>query len=223
MHQKDQKAPKKKRIGRVDGLEMRRASPSHRHQPHQPTAALIKGEQAAPVQRLPARPPEFPKGAEGKLVTDGNPPVNLRRLVQTLGSFDRRNVAYVLGQATDTVPYGNHREIGNINFAAAELHAIGPRDGLETLLAVQMAGVHNIAMEFLRRAALKEQTSDGLDLNVSRATRLLRIFALQMEALKKYRSNGEQKVQVEHVHVHRGGQAIVGVNHRSRDVKQEQH
>jgi hypothetical protein len=31
-----------------------------------------------------------------------------------------------------------------------------------------------------------------------------------MEALKRYRSNGEQKVTVEHVTVNEGGKAIVG-------------
>jgi hypothetical protein len=35
-------------------------------------------------------------------------------------------------------------------------------------------------------------------------------FAAQMEALKRYRSTGQQKVRVEHVTVQAGGQAIVG-------------
>jgi hypothetical protein len=38
--------------------------------------------------------------------------------------------------------------------------------------------------------------------------KLARTF--KIEALKRYRSGGEQKVTVEHVHVHKGGQAIVG-------------
>ena len=33
---------------------------------------------------------------------------------------------------------------------------------------------------------------------------------MQMEALKKYRTGGEQKVTVEHVSVNAGGQAIIG-------------
>jgi len=31
-----------------------------------------------------------------------------------------------------------------------------------------------------------------------------------LEALNKHRGKGQQKVTVEHVHVHQGGQAIVG-------------
>ena len=38
----------------------------------------------------------------------------------------------------------------------------------------------------------------------------MRTFATQMETLKRYRTGGQQTVKVEHVHVHEGGQAIVG-------------
>jgi hypothetical protein len=37
---------------------------------------------------------------------------------------------------------------------------------------------------------------------------------MQMEALQRYRGKGEQKMVVEHVHVHQGGQAIVGSVHQ---------
>jgi len=48
--------------------------------------------------------------------------------------------------------------------------------------------------------------------------KLARTFAAQVEALKRYRTGGEQKVTVEHVTVNEGGQAIVGnVRHGGRD------
>ena len=40
--------------------------------------------------------------------------------------------------------------------------------------------------------------------------KLARTFTAQVEALKRYRSAGEQTVRVEHVTVNDGGQAIVG-------------
>ncbi|MGB0632315.1 MAG: hypothetical protein ACPGRZ_16620 [Alphaproteobacteria bacterium] len=40
--------------------------------------------------------------------------------------------------------------------------------------------------------------------------KLARTFAMQMEALKKYRTGGQQKMTVEHVTVNEGGQVIVG-------------
>jgi hypothetical protein len=40
--------------------------------------------------------------------------------------------------------------------------------------------------------------------------KLTRTFAAQVSALKEYRSKGEQKMTVQHVHVAEGAQAIVG-------------
>jgi len=65
-------------------------------------------------------------------------------------------------------------------------------------------------MEALKRAMIVDQTFEGRVANVNHATKMLRTFTAQMEALKKYRTGGQQKVTVEHVHVNEGGQAIVG-------------
>jgi hypothetical protein len=68
-----------------------------------------------------------------------------------------------------------------------------------------------MALMFLNRATLPEQTVDGVDRNVVRATRLMRLHLEQIEAMQKLKGKaGQQKVTVEHVHVHEGGQAIVG-------------
>ena len=40
--------------------------------------------------------------------------------------------------------------------------------------------------------------------------KLARTFAVQMEALRRYRTGGEQRVTVQHVTVNDGGKAIVG-------------
>jgi hypothetical protein len=60
------------------------------------------------------------------------------------------------------------------------------------------------------RAAAPDQSDLGVEVNVNRATKLMRTFASQVEALCRYRGKGEQKMVVEHVNVHKGGQAIVG-------------
>ena len=54
------------------------------------------------------------------------------------------------------------------------------------------------------------------------ATKSLRTFAVQMEALKKYRTGDQQKMVVEHVHVNEGGQAIVGTVNQG-GVKNKSH
>ena len=56
-----------------------------------------------------------------------------------------------------------------------------------------------------------------MDMQERALNRLARTFAAQMEALKRYRSKGEQRVYVERVTVNEGGQAIVGpVTHGGR-------
>jgi hypothetical protein len=98
-----------------------------------------------------------------------------------------------------------------LNTSLPALCSIGPRDSIEGLLAVQMLAVHNVAMEQLRRTMIPEQTPEGIEAGVHRATKLLRIFAAQVEALQRYRGkSSEQRVTVEHVYVGAGGQAIVG-------------
>ena len=57
------------------------------------------------------------------------------------------------------------------------------------------------------------RTSDTipqLETNGVILTKLQRTFTAQLEALQRYRGEAPQQVRVEHVHVHEGGQAIVG-------------
>jgi hypothetical protein len=86
---------------------------------------------------------------------------------------------------------------------------IEPRDEIEAMLAAQMAAVHMATMTFARRLTqvdnIPQQDSAERAFN-----KLARTFATQMEALKRYRTGGQQRVTVEHVTVHQGGQAIVG-------------
>jgi len=80
---------------------------------------------------------------------------------------------------------------------------------MEAMLATQMAAVHMATMTFAKRLANVE-TIPQQDSAEKAFNKLSRTFASQMEALKKYRTGGEQKMTVEHVTVNEGGQAIVG-------------
>ena len=74
-----------------------------------------------------------------------------------------------------------------------------------------MIAANNAALMFLSRATIENQHPEAIDTNVLRATRLMRVFREQLEAMQKLKGkSGQQKVTVEHVHVHEGGQAIVG-------------
>ena len=90
------------------------------------------------------------------------------------------------------------------------LCGIEPKDEIEGMLAAQMLAAHNAAMECYRRAMIGEQTFEGRSANLNFANKLSRTHAALVEALNRHRGKGQQKVTVEHVHVHDGGQPIVG-------------
>lgn len=92
----------------------------------------------------------------------------------------------------------------------AFLAGVNPQDVTEGMMAAQLYASHAASMECYRRAMLPGQSIEGKQINLTLAAKLTKANATQVEALKKYRSKGEQKVVVEHVHVHAGGQAIVG-------------
>ncbi|WP_424360135.1 hypothetical protein [Methylocystis parvus] len=91
------------------------------------------------------------------------------------------------------------------------LAAIGPKDELEGMIAVQLIAAHSATMECFRRAMLQEQTFEGRRESLNQANKLSRTYATLLEALNRHRGKGQQKVTVEHVHVHAGGRAVVGV------------
>jgi hypothetical protein len=94
---------------------------------------------------------------------------------------------------------------------AAALLGIGPKDELGGMVAAQLIAAHNAAMECYRRAMIGEQSFEGRRENLAHANKLSRTYAALLEALNRHRGKGQQKVTVEHVHFHAGGQAVVGV------------
>ena len=57
---------------------------------------------------------------------------------------------------------------------------------------------------------LGNQTFEGRRENLNQANKLCRSYAALTEALDRHRGKGQQRIVVEHVNVHAGGQAIVG-------------
>jgi hypothetical protein len=100
---------------------------------------------------------------------------------------------------------------------SAALIGIKPQDELEGMLAGQLIAAHNAAMECYRRAMHSEQSFEGRRENLNQANKLSRTYSTLLEALNRHRGKGQQKVTVEHVHVHQGGQAIVGHVEQKRE------
>ena len=79
------------------------------------------------------------------------------------------------------------------------------------MIAAQLLAAHNATMECYRRAMIAEQSFEGRREALNQANKLSRTYTTLLEALNRHRGKGQQKVTVEHVHVHAGGQAVVGM------------
>ena len=101
-----------------------------------------------------------------------------------------------------------------LNGMLAMVEGATPQNEVQAALAVQMAITHSVAVHVLARAAKVDQIPQ-FDSASNAAVKLLRTFTLQAETLAKLQRGGEQIVKV--VHVHPGGQAIVGNVVQSRD------
>ena len=94
-----------------------------------------------------------------------------------------------------------------------------PKSQLEAMLVSQMAATHLLAMKLAYQLNHVEHLpyQDSAERAYNKLTRT---FTNQLDALKRYRTGGEQKVTVQHVSVSEGGQAIVGhVTHATRGSK----
>lgn len=180
-----------------------------------------KARLAKHKERKKRRPVKF-KGVESDsdcsiALQDPDDPLIAVKMFEALGTPESDLQNHLLNQVIQTFRgtvstdgVDNDNAILASNNALSILDGIQPQDEIEGMLAVQMIGVHNMAMITLARAILSNQTIEGKQANVNQSTKMLRTYIAQMEAIKKYRTGGQQKMVVEHVHVNEGGQAIVG-------------
>lgn len=114
-------------------------------------------------------------------------------------------------EASDEFPGNDERQ-----FLLSIIRDLAPRDAVERMLALQMAATH---VATVRSAGWLAHTQNIPQVQAHYAgfTKLARTFAAQVEALRKHRTGGEQRVTVQHVNVSDGGQAIVGnIRHGGR-------
>jgi hypothetical protein len=104
----------------------------------------------------------------------------------------------------------SEQSVRQFNAAITALKGMKPGDELEGMLSAQLIAIHNAVMECCRRAMLGNQTFEGRRESLNQANKLSRTYAALTEALDRHRGKGQQRITVEHVNVHAGGQAIVG-------------
>ena len=185
--------------------------------PYEPTL-----QELAAAERLRARRKKHAPAPRFKVETAGNsvaikadhadPSCTFALLADALGSADVVFVDGILNQLANASRTGEDLDALELNFMVATVQAVGPRDPTEALLAIQMAAIHNATMAAARRlnhtTTITQQDSASNMLN-----KLARTFSAQVETLKRYRADGEQKVTVQHQHVNvSANQAVVGIS-----------
>jgi hypothetical protein len=154
------------------------------------------------------------KSAEPETFAIINPASGKGGLKAVGGSMSDDWNSVLMEQTIGSIWYGSNPKAERINTsrqaAATAMIGIAPKDEIEGMVAAQLVACHNATMECYRRAMLPEQTHVSWNDNLNHASKLSRTYAALLETLNRHRGKGQQKVTVEHVHVHEGGQAIVG-------------
>jgi len=137
-------------------------------------------------------------------------------MADALGVADRDAMHGILRQLVKASVKGERPDAVNLAFMISMIKSIKPRDAVEAMLVAQMVSVHVMAM----RCAYQLANADDIARQDSAARalgRLARTFPAQIEALNRYRNNGEPAITVQNVSVGDGGKAIVGnvTQHRS--------
>ncbi len=130
-------------------------------------------------------------------------------LVHQVGNASPKSSRYLEEIGLDSWGVKQFADEVGVKSMLAFIKECKPRDPIEATLLAQMAATNAAAMSFANRLAnaknLVERDSAERTFN-----KLMRTFAVQVEALQRYRSKNENKVIFQHVSVSEGGQAIVG-------------
>jgi hypothetical protein len=95
--------------------------------------------------------------------------------------------------------------------AANALAEMQPSSAMEFMLAAQMIALNDAIFLFMYQATLDETSLVKRDFYTEKVCKLMGVWMQQADCMMRLKGKtGRQKVTVEHVHVHSGGQAIVG-------------
>lgn len=134
------------------------------------------------------------------------------RIFNATGSANRIIGLHMIskaGKALISSKATNNEIAEQLDILTQSMQALAPQDDYEGQLVAQLLILHDHALDWLGRANRSERV-DFANVYLNGASKLLNRHHETLEALLKYRRKGEQRVHVEHVHVHGGGQAIVG-------------
>ncbi|MEY9189153.1 hypothetical protein [Bradyrhizobium ottawaense] len=133
------------------------------------------------------------------------------RLKAALGTASSDFVSQTLFQLQTAarLPCGGISEIA-VNAALSMIESAKPKDEVDAALIIQMACTHTAAMAVLSRIGGAHGGDRHVAMMAAAASKLLRAFAIQVEALRRLRFGGSQHMRIEHVHIEPSAQAVIG-------------
>ncbi len=88
--------------------------------------------------------------------------------------------------------------------------ALGAKGLVEHLLSTQLLDIHELQQKLIVFANRSMNYPEENQYYINAVTKLSNAFVSQITLLQKLQGQNQQKVTVEHLHVHQGAQAIVG-------------
>ena len=173
------------------------------------TDITMSATTAATGQTRAALAPRIKLLSHGFSIDHPDPETGEQLMADALGVADREAMHGILRQLVKASVSGESPDEVNLSFMISMVKSIRPRDSVEAMLVAQMVSVHVMAM----RCAHHLANADDLAQHDSAARaldRLARTFPAQIDALTRYRSQGEPAITVQNVSVGDGGKAIVG-------------
>ncbi|MER8562053.1 hypothetical protein [Mesorhizobium sp. M0578] len=186
--------------------------------PYEPTTREVASKAAYNKRRGSKRPvPQIKvtmsedggKRIASLAVDHPDPALGYELLAEAVGADNGTFLAGTLDSLAKVAQVGNVVREGDMNYALSMVCGLRPKDQIEATLGVQMAAIHMATMNTAMCMG-EAKTWELREAHERALNRLSRTYVAQVEALKRYRSKGEQRVIVERVNVEKGGQAIVG-------------
>lgn len=134
------------------------------------------------------------------------------RICEITGAIDHEVGFNLLTKACDALTKSSdsiETSVRTLNAITKAMYSMQPLDEIEGQLISQLVVLHEHCMSWLGRARRTDRV-DFANTYLNGASKLMTRHQEALAALIKYRRGGQQRVYVEHVHVHGGGQAIVG-------------
>ncbi|MHC2337157.1 hypothetical protein [Bradyrhizobium sp. USDA 4454] len=162
---------------------------------------------SGPTQATAA--PRVTFSPQGFAIDHPDPVLGERLMANALGAPDREAMEGILRQLVKAGVSRRKADKVNVAFMISMVKSIGPRDSVEAMLVAQMVSVHVMAMRCAHQLAYSEDLAQH-DSAARALGRLTRTFPAQIEALSRYRSQGEPAIRVQNVKVTDGGNAVLG-------------